>query len=647
MNRQVINCTPLGGAVGALLGLTLAIAALAWATASPAQETVTPLRMEGKRTLYQRALTRLGAELREAPGIQGTVITRVPPFSLYYVYARESVDGAEWVQVGPSSAGEISGWVAADYLVDWKHMLVGWFTNPANRQPAMLFSDRDVATEVLESEIGVSIARKIRANVSSGKGDERVVAMEPATYINPQKNYYLLPILDHHEADDDYATKILKVAVVNKNAPSTQPANQSADDELAGFKVAIAFVIDTTLSMGPYVEQTREAIRRVCEKTQKTPWRDRFNFAMIAFRDSLQAKPELEYTWRRIAPFRDGRDCAALLQASEAAEEAKVSSKGFTEDALAGVNAALTELDWSDFGGRYAVLITDASARDAGNRYSTTKLSAQQVNSKARGQGIAVLTLHLLTPEGSHDHERADRQYRTLSDWPNLMPFYYPLPADAAEFGNSAEQLADALIGHLGVEMDEFLKRGERSRNIDQLGHAMRLAYLGRQQGTAAPEVFEGWIAERNAEDRSKWALDIRVLLTKDQLSDLQIALRQIIEAGDLTELAPETFFSQVRKLLIVAQRDSTELARATTLGDSVVLGEYLDGLPYQSLLTSIDRDTWLALGAGERQELLDEIEAKIQLFQDIHDDQDLWVELDDGTVKGDLVYPISLLDLP
>jgi hypothetical protein len=629
------------------LCLAIVVAALTPAGFGLAQDTQRPLRMEGKKTLYQRTLTRLGAELQEAPGTQADAGTRVPPFSVYYVYAREKVDGAEWVQVGPTSAGEISGWVAGEHLVDWKQMLVGWFTNPANRDPALLFSDREIATEVLESEVGADLARKIRANVDGGQTDARVVAVEPATYINPQKNYYLLPILDHFQADDDYATKVLKVAVVNKNATSTQSTTQALVDELAEFKVAIAFVIDTTLSMGPYVEQTREAIRRVCEKTQTTQWRERFNFAMIAFRDSLQAKPELEYTWKRITPFRHGADCDALLRASESAEEAQVSSKGFTEDALAGVNAALTELDWSDFGGRYIVVITDASARSAGNRYSTTKLSAQQINSKARGQGVAVLTLHLLTPEGTHDHERADRQYRSLSEWPNLQPFYYPLPADATEFGTATEQLSDALISHLGEEVDGFLQKGARSRNIDQLGHAMRLAYLGRQQGVSAPEVFEGWVAERNAEDRSKWALDIRVLFTKDQLSDLQIALRQIIEAGDLTELAPEDFFSQVRKLLIVAQRDSAELARANSLGDSVVLGEYLEGLPYQSLLTSIDRDTWLALGAGERQEMLDEIEAKIQLFQDIHDDQDLWVELDDGNVKGDLVYPISLLDLP
>jgi len=242
-----------------------------------------------------------------------------------------------------------------------------------------------------------------------------------------------------------------------------------------------------------------------------------------------------------------------------------------------------------------------------------------------------------------------------IQAWPNLKPFYYPLPAGAEQFGVEVEQLADDLIGQLGKEVADYLEgakgRGPGSlrgdRDIDRLGNAMRLAYLGRTRGTSAPEVFEAWVAERNAEDRRKLALEIRVLLTKDQLSDLQNALRQIIEAGDLTDLAPEDFFTQVRKLLIVAQRDSSELARARTLGDPVVLGEYLDGLPYRSALTGIDQETWLAMGAGERQEVIDDIEAKIQLYQDIHDNQDLWITLDDGHTKGDAVYPILLSDLP
>jgi serine/threonine-protein kinase PpkA len=300
-------------------------------------------------------------------------------------------------------------------------------------------------------------------------------------------------------------------------------------------------------------------------------------------------------------------------------------------------------------------LITDASARSGTNRYGSTGLNARALSSKAHAQGAAVLALHLLTAEGRHDHERAARQYRTLSTWPNLDPFYYPLPAGADQFGVEVEQLADALIGQLGKDVSEYLEgsqrdrpaSAERSRHIDQLGHAMRLAYLGRTQDTAAPEVFEAWVAERNVQDRRKLALEIRVLLTKDQLSDLQTALRQVVEAGDLTDLAPEDFFTQVRKLLIVAQRDSAELARARTLGDSVVLGEYLDGLPYRSALTGIDQESWLAMGAGERQEVIDDIEAKVQLYQDIHDDPDLWITLDDGHSKGDAVHPLLLSDLP
>jgi len=614
-----------------------------------------PLKMEGKKTLYQRVLTRLGAELHKSPGAEP--ISRVPPFSIYYVYAREQLDGTEWVLVGPSSSGDISGWIAAQQLVEWRQMLVGLFTKPGNRYPALFFKERETLTKVLESEIGTGLAEHYRKEIGLTDRESPLVAVEPETYIDPRENFYLLPILDHFEADDDFATKVLKVAVVNANAQQelVTATEVDKDDPLAGFKVAMTFVIDTTRSMGPYIDQTRDAIRRICEKTQTTQWRDRFNFSIIAFRDSTKARPELGYTWKQVVGFKDGRDCTALLKEAAGINESRISSKGFNEDAFAGINAALTELDWRPFGGRYIVLITDASARSGNNKYSTTGLNASELNSKAQSQGVAVLALHLRSPQGKHDHERAEAQYKTLSSWPNMRPFYYGLSAGAEQFGIEVEQLSDTLISQLGQEVAEYMdgvkdsrRQGIRSSSqIDQLGHAMRLAYLGRTKGTPAPEVFEAWVAERNAQDRRKQSLEIRVLLTKDQLSDLQMALLQIIEAGDLTDLAPQDFFTQVRKLLIVAQRDSTKLAQAKTLGDPVVLGEYLEGLPYQSALTGINQESWLAMGAGERQEVIDDIEAKIQLYQDIHDDQDLWIQLDDGQVKGDLVYPVSLMDLP
>ena len=640
---------------GMALIMVLALLGFAVVEVAFAKDSPHPLRMEGKKTLYQRVLTRVGAEIRKSPGAQAEVISRVPPFSIFYVYAKKVIDNEEWMQVSPSSRGNISGWIPSKQLVEWRQMLVGLFAKPGNRQPAMFFRYRETLVEVLESEIGAGLAEHFRKEVKKGVADSSVIAMEPDTFIDPRQNFYLLPILDHFEADDDFATKILKVAVVNANVQeeAVKPVVGKEGDPLAGFKVAITFVIDTTRSMGPYIDQTRDAIRRICEKTQTTKWRDRFHFALLGFRDSLQARPELEYTSKLFADFKGGRDCAALLSDAKLMKESEVSSKGFSEDAFAGINAALAELDWKPYGGRFVVLITDASARSGSNRYSTIKLNARELNSKAQSQGVALLTLHLRSPEGKNDHERAEAQYKGLSAWPNLPPFYYGLPAGAKQFGAEVEQLADDLISQLGTEAADYLEgakkktKGNRSKDIDRLGHAMRLAYLGRTKGTPAPEVFEAWVAERSAQDRRKQSLEIRVLLTKDQLSDLQVALRQIIEAGDLTDLAPQDFFTQVRKLLIVALRDSSELARGRTLGDPVVLGEYLEGLPYQSALTGIDKESWLAMGAGERQEIIDDIEAKIQLYQDIHDNQDLWITLDDGRIKGDAVYPVSLTDLP
>jgi serine/threonine-protein kinase PpkA len=638
-------------------GFTAVLLAAATVLAAGAQEPARPLLMEGKKTLYQRVLTRLGAELREMPEASAPAIKRLPPFSIFYVYGRESADGREWLQLGPSSRGRVSGWVPAEQVVEWKQMLVGLFTKPGNRYPALFFRDRDSLLKVLESDIGPDLAARYRQKIAVGETDSPVVAVEPDSYVDPHKQFYLLPILDHLQADDDFATKLLKVAVVNADVLREPEAEGDAEprDSLAGFEVAIAFVVDTTRSMGPYIQQTRDAIRRICEKTKTSPWRDRFNFAIVAFRDSVRARPELGYVSRRVAGFEAGPDCASLLREAESMREASISSEGFLEDAFAGVDSAIEDLSWGPYGGRFIVLITDASARSGSDPLSATGLNARELVSKARAQGIAVLTLHLLTEVGGADHERAASQYRALSSWPNLVPFLYQVPAGAERFGAEVEQLANDLIGQLGEEVAEYLARrrgptrqaADRAREIDRLGHAMRLAYLGSTRGTPAPEVFEAWVAERNAEDRRKVALDIRVLLTKDQLSDLQTALRQIVEAGDLTDLAPQDFFSQVRSLLVVAQRDSAELARAKTLADPVVLGEYLSGLPYHSALTGIDQDSWLAMGAGERQEVIDDIEAKIRLYQDMHDNRDLWIPIDDGRIKGDAVYPVPLSDLP
>ena len=74
-------------------------------------------------------------------------------------------------------------------------------------------------------------------------------------------------------------------------------------------------VVDTTISMQPYIERTREAIARVVRRIGDTAVRDNFRFGMVVFRDSIEGRPALEYTSRLVAApdFTEAPD--ALLEA--------------------------------------------------------------------------------------------------------------------------------------------------------------------------------------------------------------------------------------------------------------------------------------------------------------------------------------------
>jgi hypothetical protein len=76
-------------------------------------------------------------------------------------------------------------------------------------------------------------------------------------------------------------------------------------------------------------------------------------------------------------------------------------------------------------------------------------------------------------------------------------------------------------------------------------------------------------------------------------------------------------------------------------------MGEYLEGLPYQSRIMGLDQDTWARMGVGQQQALIDDVKSKIALYQRFHDDVDRWVQLNPEGAAGDAVYPIPLDVLP
>ena len=74
------------------------------ADANDAADIRTPLLQEGKRTLYQRVISHPGARLADAPAGAGAEPLR--GFTPLYVYGRQNVQGADWLEVSPSVKAE-------------------------------------------------------------------------------------------------------------------------------------------------------------------------------------------------------------------------------------------------------------------------------------------------------------------------------------------------------------------------------------------------------------------------------------------------------------------------------------------------------------------------------------------------------------
>jgi serine/threonine-protein kinase PpkA len=643
------------------LVLALLLAALLLPAAPAAQER-RPLLIEGKRTLFQRVLTRPGAVARAAPEAGASVtLGELTPFSLFYVYARQDSGGEGWLEVGRSLDGTTQGWLRAREAIDWKQTIVVGFANPAGRERTLLFDSRDKLVDLLEAEFLLTRSEELRAAAIAGAlpPDSGVVSIEPESHIDITRQFYLLPILEAERVwlASGFQSQILRIASIPLDANPLE-RHLTLEELLRDFNVGVVFVIDTTLSMGPYIERTREAVRRIYERIAGSEIGERVSFGLVAFRDNIELVRQLDYLTRTYVPLARGQEPARVLDQIRLVQESPVSSRGWNEDAMAGVHEAIVNAAWGDFGGRYIILVTDAGPRSGTDPYAHTGMAPREVNRLARDQGIAIYALHLRTPAGRTDHDYAAAAYRDLAKFNDAVNLYYPVPeGSVAAFGAAVDALADMLIGQVNEtiagRLSEAAAEAPEATAIDQaglVGLAMQLAYLGRREGTRAPDVFEAWLSDRDLSDPRRAAVEARLMLSKNQLSTMRDVLKTLVESfeGDrAARMDAGTLFAQLRSAVALMSRDQDRVVNAEfeTLGDA--LGEYLEDLPYTSEVMDLDEASWAASGGIRQREIIDGLKSKLVLYERYHNEPGLWTDLHPGAPPGEAVFAMPLDALP
>lgn len=652
----------------------------------PAHADQKPLLQPGKQAIYQRVLTTPGCLL--STEIAGSGI-EVPAFSRFYVYEHKVNNGEEWIQVGPDSFGHIHGWLNKRCTVEWKMQLTLALTNPIGRSPLLFFRNREDIETILNDKEPEKLFNPLLSKLDKKQVVPQVLAREPEYAIDQQKNFYLLPVLNAEEVftENGFRVRVLNVASVSKQDHNNEQSNQdninnviqvqSDQHLLKDFSAAIVFVIDSTVSMQPYIERTKQAVAKIYQRIEKEKLLGHVKFGLVAFRSNIKAVPKLGYVSKLFADPNQVNNGKDFLQKVSTLKAATVSSSRINEDAFAGIMQALDEIDWTPFGARYIVMITDAGALTGDDPLSSTKLNVAQVRSEANYRGVALNVLHLKTPSGKANHAFAEAQYNDLA-FNSLLhkSLYYPIEkGSVANLGKSVDSLASTITDQIKqvYEGESVLNTPPPTNNIDAstisqstqtqnksteeqiasdaklLSYAMQLAYLGGKKGSKAPPVFKAWISDRDLINQQLPTTEVKVLLTKSELSDLSEIIKKIADAANEGLISPNDMFASLRSIAATMGKDPNQLKQgsATKLGEMGLLGEYIEDLPYLSEVLNLDEETWKSWDGIEQEKFIRRLNVKQHYYQRYNQDVDRWISLAPDSDPRDFVYPIPLENLP
>lgn len=626
-----------------------------------------------------RALPRPFSHLyREAKAAEdGIVQANMPAFKPVYVFARQDVDLSNpadpqgWYQIG-RSAKTPEGWMQAKDVLEWKQALLVSYTHPGNvlegRHPVVMFRDKGALESILDDMDMAGAAQKIYDGINEGSIPDSVVSMEPQRFVDITRQFYVLPILQWSQTEingDEARLLQLAAAVPSSRGADTldnpeykaQAAVGREDGSLKDLKVDLVFVIDTTRSMQPFIDMTRDAVARLTRKFSAEAT-NAFRFGLVLYRDSLDVAPKLEYLTKNLTPELVGGDALVKLLEEDGAATT-VGSVDYAEEAFAGVDLALRS-KWRDGALRFVILIGDASSHPKGHKQNTTGKDETDLRREYDDAQVHLFAIHLQDPRAVEDHATANAQFTHLARVRGR-------DESAIKAVNAAdEEEYQALVDHLTLSINNLYQEAigktaaaksadtvqtaatEETASVAEVGklwEAALIEYMGKE--ATPPKDIVAWTLDRDLINPADRSLEVRVLVTRQQLSTLAQTLDQVVQALMRAEVTQGQFFEALQSVSGQTMKRPEDIGGAAKLADTGLLPAFIQSLPYKSDILALTEDMFASMTAEQRSKLEWSILAKLEQYRAINEQVDAWFRLNDADEDQDMVYPLHLDYLP
>lgn len=571
-------------------------------------------------------------------------------FDFFYVLPTTN-GGKEKLQNGfyriassPRSAAQV-GWIAQEAVVEWSHVQVLGLRPLSGRSPVLFFSDQAAVQKWYK-----------------GDTDVKPISREPAQ----MQGALLFPLLDigqfEHKGDK---IEVYRVAYLQreagpagsgvspaaaettpKNGHKVQPAAAVTRTELErDFVLQVAFVLDTTGSMQPFIDAAKKVIANVVEELSRDPaLRGRVEFALICYRDKLateEANQQMEYVAKVVCDFKAGADHREFQKLLEPVREATISSEDVPEDILAGLKKAVQEAGWKKTAYKHIILIGDASAQVDNDSYKNVeRLTIPGLLAMAQPTGAEIwqkIQIHGMRIVSNHssDHQRCKEHFEQLTAGRDFAGLHYQYGGtqDAPKFVEQVTKRLREMAGYTqkiasGKGQDLVQEARQAAPGSEQqrlLGPILEMLQATAENATTGgnPTFAQGYAAVLDREGNR--ALEAHLLVTHGRLALFTSALDFAITA---LENAGEPGSRDVQKVVSSLQILATQINLGEPVSPDMPLSKLLEmvlGFPVKNQIFSKTPAQLAAMSGADYQKWAQQIRASETIVKSHLENGQIW----------------------
>ena len=458
-----------------------------------------------------------GASALDGPGLKGTTpyksLRELGLFKFYFVYKRSKAsDGKDYFLLGlkphidavSKAKDTLTGWVEADRIQQWDTRQALQFQKDTLEKriaglSASIKADGGGGVSIYETEDELRASLKGETKV----GDEPLTAAASedtrmkAQWSHAVQRYPLISA----KANDlvPKAGQFLQVGyigdqifagkVVSKDKPPGGATAAQLDEQRAKFKevvkkmqaIDIAFVVDTTGSMQPWVEATRKAVSDIAsglDKSFEAADRPRIRYSVTCYRDYCDIPTT--YLIRRLPFTENAREVDKFL-----AEEKAEGGGDPPEAVFHGLDQAIAsgEKEVTQFSYKVLILVGDAGNHPVDERGYTVSSIAKRIKD-AHYEFASVQVVDPDKIDSQEEYKLFRDQTKAIRDqivYGNKRPIETGDPAKVAEeiarrSFEYASELANAKAGAVVIDSGGGLRAVEQKygvRTAERITRAM------------------------------------------------------------------------------------------------------------------------------------------------------------------------------